>query len=160
MGTQQRRVDANDRQIRALELRKSGVSYEDIARELGYRGRDGAHRAVSAALKRTLQEPADELRRLESERLDAMLFAIAPLVRRGNLEAIDRALKIMERRAKLLGLDAPIRAISVMTDDSSYRHDVQAFHHQIAHQIVMLLGQGEVLDGEIVSSESADGAAT
>jgi len=50
------------------------------------------------------------------ERLDQMLLALGPMLRTNqregrmaNLGAIDRALKIMERRAKLLGLDAPVR---------------------------------------------------
>lgn len=109
MQSQQVQVNANDKQRQALELRKAGVSYAEIATRLGYRSGSGAHAAVGAALKKTLQEPADELRKLEVERLDAMLLAIATQVRQGNHGAIDRALRIMERRAKLLGLDAPTR---------------------------------------------------
>jgi len=42
---------------------------------------------------------------LELERLDAMQAAIWDDAMNGHLGAIDRVLKIMERRAKLLGLD-------------------------------------------------------
>jgi hypothetical protein len=38
-----------------------------------------------------------------------MLLALWPQVLKGNQGAIDRALRVMERRAKLLGLDAPTR---------------------------------------------------
>ena len=107
MGNQQRELNAHDKQSQALELRKSGVSYPAIADKLGYRGKQGAFEAVKAALKKTLQEPADELRVLELERLDAMTLAIASQVRAGNFGAIDRNLRIMKRRAELLGLDAP-----------------------------------------------------
>ena len=106
MDSQQVQVNANDRQLQALELRKAGVSYAVIAERLCYRSGSGAHAAVGAALKKTLQEPADELRVLELERLDNMLLAIASQVKAGHLGAIDRALRIQERRAKLLGLDA------------------------------------------------------
>jgi len=109
MANQEREIDANDRHRQALELRKAGVSYAVIAERLGYRGPSGAHAAVGVALKKTLQEPADELRQLEVERLDAMLLSIWPQVKQGNQGAIDRALRIMERRAKLLGLDAPVK---------------------------------------------------
>ena len=102
-------VKANDNQLKALTLRKAGVSYWGIAEALGYKDASGAWRAVKAALKKTLQEPADELRTLELSRLDDMLKAIAPHVAAGNLTAIDRALKIQERRARLLGLDAPVK---------------------------------------------------
>jgi len=50
---------------------------------------------------------------LELERLDVMLLALWRRVQNGDERAIDRALKIEERRAKLLGLDAPIRAVTL-----------------------------------------------
>ena len=102
-------VQASEKQIQALTLRKAGVGYIDIAKALGYKDHSGAWRAVKAALKRTQQEPADELRTLELVRLDDMLKAIAPHVSAGNLTAIDRALKIQQRRAALLGLDMPAK---------------------------------------------------
>jgi len=107
---QQDAVNALDNQLKALELRKAGISYARIAETLGYKDGSGAWRAVRAALKKTLQEPSDELRMLEIERLDAMLAAIWGSVKQGQYGAQDRALKIMERRAKLLGLDAPVKA--------------------------------------------------
>jgi len=106
---QQDAVNALDNQLKALELRKAGISYARIAETLGYKDGSGAWRAVKAALKKTLQEPAEELRTLEIERLDAMLAAIWGSVKQGQYGAQDRALKIMERRAKLLGLDAPTK---------------------------------------------------
>ncbi len=60
---------------------------------------------VGTALDKTLQEPAENLRQLELERLDAMLTAIWPQALNGYLGAIDRVLKIIERRSKLLGLE-------------------------------------------------------
>jgi hypothetical protein len=48
-------------------------------------------------------------RRHEAERLDELESAIWPNAMAGNLDAIDRCLAIMERRARLLGLDAPTR---------------------------------------------------
>jgi len=103
----QNEVDAHDNQLKALELRKAGIGYQRIADSLGYKDASGAWRAVKAALKKTLQEPSDELRKLELERLDAAASAIYPSVKQGQYGAIDRWIKIMERRAKLLGLDAP-----------------------------------------------------
>jgi hypothetical protein len=57
------------------------------------------------------EEKADELRALENQRLDKLFFvAYRQAVKDGHLPAIDRALRIMERRARLLGLDRPVRA--------------------------------------------------
>ena len=117
---QQDAVNALDNQLKALELRKAGISYARIAETLGYKDGSGAWRAVKAALKKTLQEPSDELRMLEIERLDAMLAAIWGSVKQGQYGAQDRALKIMERRAKLLGLDAPTKIAPVDPDGNKY----------------------------------------
>ncbi len=117
-------IQVQGRQLQALELRKAGVSYEAIASRLGYRDRSGAYRAVTAALKLTLREPAEELRTLELERLDAMLLALWRRVQAGDEKAVDRVLRIMERRARLLGLDAPLR--SELTGSLSAPFDLHA----------------------------------
>lgn len=109
MGNRERELNALERQRQALELRKAGVPYAKIAEQLQYKDRSSAFRSVQAALKKTLQEPADELRTLELERLDALMLALWPQARSGNQGAVDRVLRIMERRARLLGLDAPTR---------------------------------------------------
>ena len=109
MGNQDRELDALERQKQALALRLAGAPYARIAEQLGYRGTGGAHAAVKAALRKTLQEPADEIRTIEEERLNALLLSMWRQAQQGNQGAVDRCLKIMERRARLLGLDAPTK---------------------------------------------------
>lgn len=107
--TSQNRLNAADKQRQALEMRKAGKTLEVIAHQLGYGSPSGAYRAVMSALKKTLQEPADEVRKMELERLDTMWEKTwAWAIEHDEPKAIDRALKIMERRAKYLGLDAPV----------------------------------------------------
>lgn len=98
-----------ERQRQALQLRKNGVSYRLIGDQLSI-SHVQAQRDIKAALelsRKDVRQEAETYRALELERLDDMLFNINNQVRSGHLGAIDRALKIMERRAKLLGLDAP-----------------------------------------------------
>lgn len=102
-----RQIESTEKQMRALEERKAGLSYQEIAVKVGYRSASGAHAAVRKALKMTLQEPADELRKLEVARLDQMLSALWEKVKEGDTRAIEAALKVEERRARLLGLDEP-----------------------------------------------------
>lgn len=109
MGNPDRRVKASERARQALELRKAGLPYAEIASRLGWRTPSGAHAAVMRALDRAMREPAEELRKIELARLDSLHQAIWPTALRGDLGAIDRELRISERRAKLLGLDAPAR---------------------------------------------------
>ncbi len=105
----EKRILAAERQGRAINLRKAGAGYEEIARQLGYAGPSGAYKAITTALHALTREPARELRDLELARLDDLLRGIWPDAREGNVQKIDRVLKIMARRAELLGLDAPTR---------------------------------------------------
>ncbi len=104
-----KRITAAERQAQALALRKVGVTYEKIATELGYASASGAQKAVVSALRKVITEPAEELRQLELSRLDALLLSLWPAASKGSVGAVDRVLKIMERRAAYLGLDAPKR---------------------------------------------------
>ena len=53
------------------------------------------------------RENARTVRDLEVKRLDNIMIRRYPQAMDGNQGAVDRMLRIMERRAKLLGLDAP-----------------------------------------------------
>lgn len=100
-----------ERQVKALELRRMGKGYVEIAAALGI-GKSQAHRLVQAGLadaKAQIGADAGELKAEEISRLDAMLAGLWPEARKGGQGAVDRVLKIMERRAKLLGLDAPVK---------------------------------------------------
>jgi hypothetical protein len=100
---------AAERRLKALQLRTAGMPYRAIATQLGV-SHQQAYEDVQRELKAIAEQSAEEaqaVRQLDLERLDAMTIAIWGQVRAGNLGAIDRALRISERRAKLLGIDAP-----------------------------------------------------
>ena len=113
----ERRIESAEKKRQALELRKQGVGYQAIADRLGYSSIASAHKAVQSALAAITKPAAEEVRDMEVERLDGMLFAISGQVRNGHLGAIDRALRIQERRAKLEGLDAPKESAVNVTFD-------------------------------------------
>jgi len=100
---------AHTRQLRALALRKRGTSYDAIAAALGYAGKSGAYKAVARALHETLREATEEVRALELGRLDIMLTSVWDRAAGGDCHAIEIVLKLQDRRAKLLGLDQPLR---------------------------------------------------
>jgi hypothetical protein len=107
-GRKHDRVAAVDRQVRALQLRRSGATYDDIARAVGFASRSGAYKAVARALRERLLEGVDALRSLELERLDRLQLACWPAATANppNLEATRTILRIMAARARLLGLNA------------------------------------------------------
>jgi hypothetical protein len=98
-----------DKEIRVLELRRVGLTWSRIAEEVGYADHTGAYAAYKRAIKRTMQQPADELRDQEVDRLDRLQVAVWPSAMKGDTRAILTIIRLMERRAKLLGLDKPIK---------------------------------------------------
>jgi hypothetical protein len=106
-----KRIEAAQRRIQALALRLEGKTYAQIGEAMGFT-EQRAHRLVTCELRRLnakRTEQAGELRRLDGERLDAMIAVLWPAVKKGRGPAIDRVLSIMHRKAKLFGLDAPTK---------------------------------------------------
>jgi hypothetical protein len=125
------RVDAADMDARCLDLRRAGLSYRDIARTVGL-SVSNVHNRVTRSLDRTRREPADGVRELELERLDAVQVALTTVLRRrhvtisggkvvldpdgqpylddGPVVAAAQALVRVQESRRLLGLDEPARA--------------------------------------------------
>src|SRR6185503_12390372 len=61
---------ARDRQNQALELRKAGATYAEIANALGYYNSGGAKKAVDKAMSRVVVESSTEIILLDLQRLD------------------------------------------------------------------------------------------
>lgn len=93
----------------ALALRLQGLTYDEIGQRLQV-SHGTAYRHVSMELantRSTAAETAQELREVELQRLDRLLAVVGPMAESGDLQAVDRVLRIQERRAAYLGLDAP-----------------------------------------------------
>lgn len=103
---------ADDVASAALSLRLKGLSYPEIARQIGYTT-EGARKAVIRGMEEARTERAEtgaEVREQEAARLDRMLQTLERMAEAtedpSTLLAIqDRLLKIQDRRARLLGLD-------------------------------------------------------
>ena len=81
-------------------MKRAGATYQAIANALGYRNRSSAADAVTRLLRETVsKETANEVRLLKSSRLESLWMAIYPQAIRGDYKAVDRCLRIMERRA-------------------------------------------------------------
>jgi hypothetical protein len=109
------------RDAEAARLRGRGWGYQRIADHLGI-ALSTAHDAVARALNAIRAEGAPETRALELERLDGLWEAALAVLERvtvdpdsgeqvpadddTRLKAVTTLLKVQERRAKLLGLDA------------------------------------------------------
>jgi acyl carrier protein phosphodiesterase len=104
-----------ERAARAFALRKSGMSYRDIALELGV-AHSLVYRDVQATIKQFLDEAREhhtQIMAIEAARLDDLQRVMWGQAAMGDRRAVDTVLKIMERRAKLLGLDTPVATKAV-----------------------------------------------
>lgn len=95
-----------ERKKNAVELRLAGASYRDIGNALGCSTVTAMNDCKEALAEIPMQQ-ADEMRTVELSRLDRLQRAVWGKAIKGDLQAVDRAIKIIDRRAKLLGLDAP-----------------------------------------------------
>lgn len=109
--TSPRRIRAvMERQLPALEYRRLGYTYAQIAEALGYGSAQAAYKAVAAALKRVVRAPGEDVFLLELERVDALFVRPYQDALAGDLMALSACLAIMERKCRMLGLDAPVKS--------------------------------------------------
>ena len=112
----------------AFELRKAGASYELIAEKLNYANAKSAENSIRATLQRKYKpEDVEEVVQMELARLDALQLVAWRRAKDGDLNAIDRILKIMERRSKYLGLDTQTEQVD----------------HTVTHNTAIFIGGSE-----------------
>jgi hypothetical protein len=93
-------LDAAERHARWMQSRIAGKSYRAIAAEEG----------VTPA---AVHEPATELRELEVARTEELYAATQEKVAKGDSFAIQTAVRVLESKRKLLGIDAPTKTMDV-----------------------------------------------
>lgn len=119
-----------ERDLRIFQMRKAGTSVQEIAKRFNLSTK-AVNYGIQRQLARMNQEALlayPEMLRMELERLDTLQQSIWPLTQHRkiamddgtevvvepDLKAVQQALSIMDRRSKLLGMEAV--NINVMTD--------------------------------------------
>lgn len=167
------RAATAERRAKLIKLRLAGRRYEDIYEELGYSSRYAASRDFNRALEQNIAEQRASMevyREAELMKLDDLAVQATRILltahyvvtqsgrivedpRTGqpmrddgpSLAAIDRLVKIGDRRAKLLGLDAPQR-MEVLTID-----DIDAQVRELTQQLTAARSEA----GETAGTEAA-----
>jgi len=96
---------AAKKQAKALTLRLKGYTLKEIAKQLGYANKSVAYNTIMSGIDKVRAEHADEYRAIECARMDSYLKTIRGKILKGDVKAIDCAVRISARRARLLGLD-------------------------------------------------------
>ena len=129
-----RSLATREKDIRALDLRRRGLSYPQIAAEMGC-SLSGAHQSVQRALADSAREASEEVRQIEAQRLDDYMRALNRVLLAKHyvvsaatgkvavhpetgqplldddpvIRTVLALVRVSERRARLLGLDAPVK---------------------------------------------------
>jgi hypothetical protein len=151
--TQASVFETRQKMVAAANMRKEGHGYPHIATTIGC-SRSYAEKLVRKALREIIEESFQELVKIETARLDAIFLpaflAATQTDKDGNpifnKEATDTAIKIMERRARFLGLDKPVKA--EISGDFNIGSSVQVY---IPHNGRDLPSGLTIENGEIVS---------
>ncbi|WP_448712747.1 helix-turn-helix domain-containing protein [Microbacterium profundi] len=99
-----KRLDRLTRRAEAFMLHRTGVDMSTIAQRMDVHPKT-VQRWIREEVQRIPEEAAEAIRAIELARLDAILVPQMRLALAGDGYAVDRVLKIMERRARYLGLD-------------------------------------------------------
>lgn len=129
-------IDKAEQRNKAIEMRRVGIPWERVAQDCGYSSAAAAAADIYKVLSdrsREIGDAVNGLRSIEADKLDAMERVIIGVMRKPHVlaqqgrvvynadgtpvedpgplfQCVDRLIRIAERRAKLLGLDAPIKA--------------------------------------------------
>ena len=101
-----------------MQLRVHGHNFRQIAKALNC-AVSKAHSLVASAMaaeREGISQAKADYVELELTRLDKYLGVLAKKIEGGDVRAVDTALKVADRRAKLLGLDAPTKVANTDTD--------------------------------------------
>jgi len=116
-----KQVDIANRRAQALELRAMGLTYEQIAERLKYSSRQSAHRDIHTALDNLVSAPAKELLAEELSRLERLLQGVWADARKGDPHKVNTVLRILDMRARYLGLYSPERIQAEVRIDDPIR---------------------------------------
>jgi uncharacterized protein YerC len=157
-------VELLQRESEIVELRTEGFVWREIAQRVNM-STAGVAKAYDRALERIIAPAVEQHRTTELDRLDILQRVYWQPAINGNLRAADFVLRVIEKRAKLLGLDAAIKIqAEVVTYDGSdldaevekYAKLIEAgtlrFRDDVA-TITELTDQGEQMDMEVQTSQ-------
>lgn len=138
----------------AVQMKLAGATWQQIAEALGYPTARQALVAVERTLEKQLKDgDRDAMRRLAGARLDRLLLGVWPKAIDGehpeHLIAVTKAREIIDRHAKLFGLDAPTEFVV----SSPTQTQLEQWVSSVAALRIPEVEEYDILDGEVVDDE-------
>ena len=158
-------VERWQRELECVKLRRAGWTWERIADKLGYASAGHAHMQFMSFMKRYPVEDIEAARALEAQRIDELQAAIYEQCIDQDSDkqhwALDRMIKLMDLRHRLLGLPAPVRQeITVVTQDvvdralAEKRAEVERLRN--TQQALNAAPPIQTVMGEVIRSETIE----
>lgn len=119
----------------ALQLHIEGHTFTVIGERLGVT-RQRAHQLVMEQIADAAEERkalAGDALNVDLERIEFVLRSLAPRVERGDDKASQAYIRALDRRHKLLGLDAPTRNEHTGADGGPIAHQIAACEPTTLH---------------------------
>lgn len=154
-----RRVRGSVRRAQCMNLRRSGATYSEIGAQVGI-SRQAAFKHVKTemlSLAEVASEDASAIRALEIDRLDRLQLGIWSSASTGHLGAIDRILKIMERRAKLLGIDSPTLVAEIPIEEAMSPEEAAAIQVNLLNRAGLGTLNYSLIDGGLMGPQPTAG---
>jgi hypothetical protein len=143
-----------DAEAKVIELRRAGLTWATIAKETGYSGPSGAYKAYQRAAERLIRPNLEEYRDMEIDRLDRLQAGVWQSAAQGNVKSIDAVLRIINTRARLLGLEAPQKIQAEVTT-----YDGSELEERTRH-FIALIREANGSQGSVGSGLGEDRAIT
>lgn len=140
----------------AVAMRIAGASWEEIARTLGYATPRLALTATERALQRQLvtEESREQMRAMAGARLNRLLRSVWPKAINDqdpeHLFAVTKAKEIIDRHAKLYGLDAPTEVIV----HNPTLTEIEQWVAKVVSVGAPPVAEYDIITGQVISSSS------
>lgn len=101
----EKKLTTREREAKVLELRIKGLSFDEIAKKVGYQNRGSAKKAYDRALHGSLDHQMSDAdwRRTELHRIDILQAGLWPKASRGDLGAVREVSRLMLLRSRIQG---------------------------------------------------------
>ena len=152
---------ARDRKANAaIQLKIAGATWDEIAQTVGYPSARHAIVATEKALEKELhsEESQKAMRSMAGKRLERLLRGVwtkaIDTSHPEHLLAVDRARLLIDRHAKLYGLDAPTEYVV----SSPSAAQLETWVASVIQQKRPALEEADIFDIEVLEDEGDDGA--
>lgn len=108
-----RAAEARERALAAMDLRKAGVTYAQIATAIGFSSAGNAKRSIDRLMLNQVKDASIDIIEMDLARMDEYVSRCTNALRsNGDLSQIDRLLRIQDAKYRLLGIsDESLRTV-------------------------------------------------